>query len=174
MVPSRMWTKFRESVVEHAMDLLMQRQSEIPVAEVDSFATAVDHSSRPNRYATQSEVIQLPTLTWHEWRRRSSRPCDAACSEVCVICTDNKYQCRCHAYCSAVGARIPPWLCWHTALYPSNLSNVTSGTVICGCDVVWPMVIDVTVLRSVEVRANLVVTSWAIVCSMCGSYDLLL
>lgn len=89
VLSSRRSTAFRDTVVERAMNLLIERRSEMRVAEDDSFAMAVDQSTRPHRGATQSEVSQLPALTVDQWRRRASRPSDASCSEVCIICTEH-------------------------------------------------------------------------------------
>lgn len=42
---SRRSSAFRDRVAEHAMEMMMQRRSEVRVTEDDSFAVAVDHSS---------------------------------------------------------------------------------------------------------------------------------
>lgn len=80
--------RFSEMVVDHAMDLLRQRQSEVPIDVDHAFWVPEDQSSELPQGALQSEAKRLPSFTLVGRRRRASRPSSNPPSEVCVICTE--------------------------------------------------------------------------------------
>lgn len=85
---SRRPGQLREMVVEHAMDLLRERQSEVSIDVNDAIAIAVNPTSVAHRCASKDEVRSLHSMTMGEWIRRALGPGDADSSGACVICTE--------------------------------------------------------------------------------------
>lgn len=74
--------------MQHAMDLLRDRQSDISINVDDTFVTVADQSSATHRGTLQSELSWLPSVRMVALKRGASRPYDATSCEVCAICTE--------------------------------------------------------------------------------------